>query len=43
MKFGEFTGSPVVRTQHFHCHGPGLISDWGTKIPQAACGVAKNK
>ena len=23
--FGEFPGSPVVRTQCFHCRGPGLI------------------
>ena len=24
--FGEFPGSPVVRTQHFHCWSLGLIS-----------------
>ena len=32
----EFPGSPVVRTQHFHCQGLGSISGWGTKVPQAA-------
>ena len=32
----EFPGSPVVRTQCFHCQGPGLIPEQGTKIPQAA-------
>ena len=32
---GEFPGGPVIRTQHFHCRGPGLIPGWGTKIPQA--------
>ena len=38
----EFPGSPVVRTRHFHCKGPGSIPDWETKIPQAAqCGKKK--
>ena len=32
----EFSGSPVVRTQHLHCGGPGSIPGWGTKIQQAA-------
>ena len=32
----EFPGSPVVKTQHFHCRGPGSIPGLGTKIPQAA-------
>ena len=31
----EFPGSPVVRTQRLHCHDPGSVSGWGTKIPQA--------
>ena len=31
----ELPGSPVVRTQHFHCLGLGSISGRGTKIPQA--------
>ena len=26
----EFPGRPVVRTQHFHCWGQGLILCWGT-------------
>ena len=25
MRFGEFPGGPVVRTQRFHCGGPGSI------------------
>ena len=29
----EFPGGPVVRTLCFRCRG--LISGWGTKIPQA--------
>ena len=24
----------MVSIQHFHCHGPGSIPGWGTKIPQ---------
>ena len=39
----EFLGSPVVRTQSFHCRDPGSISGWGTKIPQAAQFSQKNK
>ena len=31
----EFHGSPVVRTQHFHCWDPGSIPGRGTKILQA--------
>ena len=34
--WGEFPGSPVVRTPHFHCQGAGSILGQGTKIPQAA-------
>ena len=30
---GEFPGGPVVKTLCFHFRG--LISGWGTKIPQA--------
>ena len=26
----EFPGGPVVKTQHFHCQGQGLILGWGT-------------
>ena len=33
--YREFPGSPMVRTQGFHCHGPGSIPGQGTKIPQA--------
>ena len=37
-----FPGGPVVRTQHFHCQGPGSIPGWGTKIRQAMqCGQKK--
>ena len=32
----KFPGSPVVRTSHFHCQGPGFNLGQGTKIPQAA-------
>ena len=28
----NFPGGPVVRTQHFHCQGPGSIPAWGTKV-----------
>ena len=31
----EFSGCPVVRTQRFHCWGPGSIPGRGTKILQA--------
>lgn len=31
----KFPRNPVVRTLHLHCSGPGSITDWGTKIPQA--------
>ena len=30
----EFPGGLVIRTQHFHWHGPGSIPGQGTKIPQ---------
>lgn len=33
-KFGESPGSPVDRTQSFHCKGVGLIRDRRTKILQ---------
>ena len=34
-----FPDGLVVGTQHFHCHWPGLIPGWGTKIPQPTqCG-----
>ena len=36
MYFRKFFGGTVVRTQRFHCQGPGSITGWGTKIPQAA-------
>ena len=39
----EFPGSPVVRTQCFHCRDPGSIPGRETKIPQAVlCGQKKN-
>ena len=35
----EFPGGAVIRTQRFHCCGPGSVPGWGTKIPQALqCG-----
>ena len=40
---GEFPGSPVVRTRHFHCCGLGSIPGWGTKILQASCTAKKKK
>ena len=30
----EFPGGPAVRTQRFHCHGPGCNPWLGTKILQ---------
>ena len=33
----DFPGCPVVRTQHFHCWGTGLIPGQGTKILQVMC------
>ena len=30
----EFPGNLVIRTQHFHWHGPGSTPGQGTKIPQ---------
>ena len=31
----EFPGGPMVNTQHFHRHDPGLIPGWGIHILQA--------
>ena len=31
----ELHGGLAVRAQSFHCHGPGSIPGWGTKMPQA--------
>ena len=42
-KCWEFPGSPVVRTQHFHCRGPGSILGQGIKILQATHGMAKKE
>ena len=39
----EFPGSPVVRTQHFHCWGPGSIPSLEAKILEAAWGGQKKK
>ena len=33
---GEFPEGPVVRIQLFHCHSPGSIPGWGTKLLQAS-------
>ena len=43
MIFREFLGSPVVRTQHFHCRGPGSIPGWGTRIPQSHSSAGKKE
>ena len=32
---GAFSGSPVVRTWHVQCCGPGFNPCWGTRIPQS--------
>lgn len=39
-EFGEFSGSPVVRTWYFHYCGPGSVPGRRTKIPRS-CSVAK--
>lgn len=31
----EAPGGLLVKTQNVHYHGPGTISGWGSKIPQA--------
>ena len=41
--FWGIPGGAVVRTRHFHCQGPGLIPDQGTKTPQARQHSQKNK
>lgn len=33
----------VVRTQHFHYHGPGVHPWSGEQDPASFCGMAKNK
>ena len=43
LQFREFPGSPVVRTQHFHCHGPGSIPGQETQISWAEHYQAKKK
>ena len=39
-EFREFPGGPVVRTQRFHCCGPGSIPSQGSCQP---CSAAKKK
>ena len=41
--FGEFPDGTVVRTQRFHCCGPGSMPGWGTKILQAMLQLQKIK
>ena len=41
--YRDLPGSPVVRTQCFHCWGPGLIPGQGTKILQATWHSQKKK
>lgn len=43
IKRREFLCGTVVRTQHFHCSGPGLAPGQGTKIPQSSWQAPKNK
>ena len=43
MMSREFPGRPVVRTQCFHCHGPGSIPGQGTKIMHATQPKKKKK
>ena len=31
----DYPGGSEVKIPCFHCSGPDLIPDWGTKIPQA--------
>ena len=40
--FREFSGSPVVRTWHFHCQGLGLFPGQGTKTHKLS-GMAKKR
>ena len=35
MMWGDFLGSPVVKTPHFQRRGAGSIPGWGSKIPHA--------
>ena len=42
-KFWEFLGSPVVRTQRFHCHGPRFNPWSGNEDPAKLHGTAKRK
>ena len=39
----EFPGGPMVRTQRFHCQGPGSIPGQRTKILQVAWRGRKKK
>lgn len=39
----EFPGSPVIKTLHFHCRGPGTIPGRGTKISKASRHGQKKK
>ena len=35
VKQKDIPGGLVVKTQHFHCWGPGSIPGRGTKVPEA--------
>ena len=38
-KYREVPSGPVVRTQNFHCQGPGSVPGWGTERSQIVrCG-----
>ena len=41
--FRDFPGNPLVRTECFHCQGPGSIPGWGTKLLQATHSGQKRK
>lgn len=43
MTWNDPPGSPVVRTLSAHWEGLASIPGWGTKIPQAVCGTAKQQ
>ena len=41
-KYQEFPGSPVVRTQYFHCHGRGF-NPWSGNQDSESCSVLPKK
>ena len=41
--FREFPGGLVVRTQHFHCYGPGSIPGLGIETPSKLLHAVANE